>query len=253
MFLLRHNWTRFSNIFVWIFLDIVMWGFITKYLNSVGNVEFSFVPLLLGAVILWDFLIRASQGIMLAFFEDMWSRNFLNLFASPLSTAEYITGLVLTCTVTSAAGLAIMLAAAGFIFGFHLFQFGLLLIPFLLILFLFGLAIGIFTTGLVLRLGPSAEWIAWPLPFLLSPFAGVFYPVSILPQALQVISKLVPASYVFEGMRSFLFSGEVSRAGLAIGIALSLFSLILAYLFFIYIYKHALKTGLLTRFSAEEG
>ena len=45
---------------------------------------FNFVPALLGAVLLWDFLTRVMQGVTMAFFEDVWSRNFLNLFATPL-------------------------------------------------------------------------------------------------------------------------------------------------------------------------
>src|SRR3989344_3875918 len=173
MFLLRRNGTRFSNIFVWITLDVVMWGFITKYLNAVGNTGFSFVPVFLGALILWNFLIRVQQGIMLGFFEDVWSRNFINLFASPLTIGEYILGLMITCTVTSILGLAAMLILASAAFGFVLFQFGMLLVPFIAILFVFGLALGVFTAGIVLRLGPAAEWIAWPLPLFLQPFAGV--------------------------------------------------------------------------------
>ena len=30
----------------------------------------------------------------------------------------------------------------------------------------------------MLRLGPAAEWFIWPIPALISPFAGVFYPLT---------------------------------------------------------------------------
>lgn len=252
MFLLRRNATRFSNIFVWIILDVVMWGFITKYLNAVGNAGFSFVPIFLGALLLWNLLIRVQQGIMLGFFEDIWSRNFINLFASPLTIGEYILGLVFTCVVTSAAGLAAMIILASVAFGFVLFQFGMLLIPFIAILFIFGLALGVFTAAIVLRLGAAAEWIAWPLGFALQPFAGVFYPTALLPHALEVIAKAFPPSYVFEGMRSFLFTGAVSASSLWLGFGLALVYLVLAYFFFVHIYRHAVRKGRLVRFSAEE-
>ncbi len=230
-----------------------MWGFITTYLNSVSNSGFNFVPVFLGAIILWNFLIRVQQGTILGFFEDVWSRNFLNLFASPLTVGEYITGLVLTCMVTSAAGLVVMLVLAGLAFGFLLLQFGSLLIPFILILFLFGLALGVFTAGVVLRFGPSAEWLAWPVPFLLAPFAGVFYPVAVLPASMQFVSKLVPASYVFENMRNFISGSPVDMTGLIVGIVLSLMYLMLSYHFFVRIYRRALRSGLLTHFGGEEG
>ena len=125
-------------------------------------------------------------------------------------------------------------------------------VPFIVILFIFGLALGVFTAAFVLYLGPAAEWIAWPLPFFLQPFAGVFYPIAVLPGALQIISKFVPPSYVFEGMRSFLFSGTVSVFSLWVGIGLSVLYLFLAYMFFISIYRSAVRKGRIIRFSAEE-
>ena len=62
---------------------------------GVAAPAFNFVPALLGAVLLWDFLTRVMQGVTMAFFEDVWSRNFLNFFATPLRTSEYLTGLIL--------------------------------------------------------------------------------------------------------------------------------------------------------------
>ena len=37
--------------------------------------------MLLGAVLLWDFFSRVMHGVTTTFFEDVWSRNFLNLFS----------------------------------------------------------------------------------------------------------------------------------------------------------------------------
>jgi len=51
LFLLRRNFTRFINIFLWVSLDVIIWGFTTKYLNDIGQTGFSFVPVFLGAVI----------------------------------------------------------------------------------------------------------------------------------------------------------------------------------------------------------
>src|SRR3989338_3773921 len=113
MFLLRHNWTRFSNLFVWIVIDVFLWGFITQYLDTVSNSGFSFVPVLLGAILLWDFLVRIQQGVILALFEDVWSQNFINFFASPLTIREYAVGLICTSVVTGVAGfMTIFLIAA---------------------------------------------------------------------------------------------------------------------------------------------
>lgn len=251
IYLLRYNRTRFSNIFLWVTLDILLWGFITRYLDRVGNTEFSFIPLLLGAIIFWDFMLRVQQGVMLAFFEDIWAKNFLNLFASPLKVKEYVAALVLTGIMTSIAGLILMLMLATLLFGFDIFALGGYAILFLFSLFVFGVALGVFASAVVLRLGPSGEWFAWPIPFVLAPFLGIYYPISVLPGAVQVLSYLLPPSYTFEGVRSLLFTGVFSLPHFLIGLGLGLLYLVLAYLFFVRIYRSILRSGVLVRYSAE--
>src|SRR6202023_4083048 len=108
-YLYRGSPVRVVPLFAWVTVDIVLWGFITKYLNAIASSGFNFVPALLGAVLLWDFFIRVMQGVTMAFFEDVWTRNFLNLFATPLSTSEYLAGLIVTGVGTSVVGLIVML------------------------------------------------------------------------------------------------------------------------------------------------
>jgi len=136
-------------------------------------------------------------------------------------------------------------------FVYNIFQFGVLLVPFLTIILVFGLALGIFATALVLRFGPPAEWIAWIIPFVLDPFTGIFYPISALPKVLQPISAILPPSYVFEGMRSALFSGKFSVSHLIVGISIAFVYLITSCLFFLYIYRIVLRKGLIARLTAE--
>lgn len=250
-YLMRGSFARVVPLFVWVAVDIVLWGFITRYLNSVSGERFSFVPVFLGAVLLWDFFTRVMQGVTLAFFEDVWSRNFLNLFATPLTLAEYLSGLVLTSIATSLIGLVVMLALATAVFGLSFFAYGLLLVPFLLVLFLFGIALGIAASALVLRLGPASEWFVWPIPALLSPFVGVFYPLSTLPAWMRYLGHLLPPSYVFEGMRALVLGRPFSGATLALGAALALADIALAAWLFTRVYRHAVRTGLLARYTAE--
>lgn len=250
-YLIRGSFSRVVPLFAWVAIDIVLWGFITKYLNSVTASGFNFVPILLGAVLLWDFFSRVMQGVTMAFFEDVWSRNFLNVFATPLSIGEYLGGLVISSITTSIFGILAMLLLATVAFGLSFFAYGLMLIPFLLVLFLFGIAMGIFACGIVLRLGPAAEWFIWPIPGLLSPFVGVFYPIATLPHWMQGISYLLPPTYVFEGMRAIVMGGTVSLMHLLLGIALVILDILAACWFFARIYRFAVRTGLIARYSAE--
>lgn len=250
-YLWRGSPQRVLPMFTWVAVDIVLWGFISRYLNGVASAGFNFVPALLGAVLLWDFLSRAMQGVTTAFFEDVWSRNFLNVFATPITTAEYLSGLVLTSIVTSLLSLVVMLVMATGFFGLSFLSYGWALVPFLLVLFITGIALGVMGTGIVLRLGPASEWLIWPIPGLLSPFAGVFYPLSVLPGWMRAISHALPPSYVFEGVRAIVAGREPAWSDLAMGLGLSVVYLLAACLFFASIYRFALRTGLIARYSAE--
>jgi ABC-2 type transport system permease protein len=191
------------------------------------------------------------QGITMSFFEDIWSRNFLNIFASPLRITDYVTGLVLTGIGRSMLALIAMLLLAALAFGLSIFIYGSSLALFLTILFLFGIALGIIGISIVLRFGPPAEWFIWPIPALLSPFVGVFYPLTTLPQWMQYIGRILPPSYVFAGIRSIVAGGGFSVATLVWGIVLSLVYIVLAYGLFIMVYRKAVRTGLIARYSAE--
>jgi ABC-2 type transport system permease protein len=251
LYLYRGSPQRVLPVFAWVAVDILLWGFITRYLNSVARPGFNFVPALLGAVLLWDFLTRVMQGVTMAFFEDVWSRSFLNFFATPLRTSEYLAGLVITGVATSLLGLVVMLALAWAAFGLSFLTFGAALAPFLMVLFLTGIALGITGAAIVLRLGPASEWLIWPIPTMVSPFAGVFYPVSTLPGWMQAISKILPPSYVFEGMRAVVAGKPAPWDQLALGGGLAIAFVVLACLYFASVYRYAIRTGLIARYSAE--
>ena len=242
---------RVLPIFAWVAVDILLWGFITRYLNQVGRPGFDFVPALLGAVLLWDFLTRVMQGVTMAFFEDVWSRNFLNFFATPLRTSEYLAGLVITGVGTSLFGLVIMVTLAWAAFGLSFAAYGLALAPFLMVLFLTGIALGITGAAIVLRLGPASEWLIWPIPTLVSPFVGVFYPIAILPGWMRAVSTVLPPTYVFEGLRAVVAGKSAAWDRLALGGGLAALFVVLACLGFAAVYRHAIRTGLIARYSAE--
>ncbi len=96
-----------------------------------------------------------------------------------------------------------------------------------------------------------AEWFVWPIPALVSPFVGVFYPLSVLPVWMRYIARALPPSYVFEGMRAVIKGGRASGAGLAWGICLALVYVVAAGWVFARVHRHAVRTGLIARYTAE--
>jgi ABC-2 type transport system permease protein len=250
-YLIRGNATRFLQMFIWITVDIVMWGFLSKYLGEISGSGFNFVSVFLGAILLWDFQTQIMQGVTMSFFEDVWSRNFLNIFASPMKISEYVTGFALASIFRGILALIVMLILASLIFGFSALVYGTSIAVFLLILFIFGIALGIVGVSIVLRLGPAAEWFIWPIPALLSPFVGVLYPLTILPQWMQYIGHALPPSYVFAGIRAIVNGGTFPGTQLFLGIVLSLVYLVIAYFILLAVYKKAIRSGLIARYSAE--
>lgn len=250
-FLIRRSKYRVFGLFYWATIDLLLWGVLTIYLQDVGGQRLSFITVLLGAVILWNFLSRVQHGVSVSYLEDVWVRNFMNLFGSPLTVNEYVLGLMLTSVFTTLVSVVFMTTLATILFAYNIFQFGLLLIPFIAILFVFGWALGILTTAIILRLGPSSEILAWSIPALLSPLAGVFYPISTLPKALQPIATILPPSQVFEGMRSIILTGAFDSTRLFLALGLSLVFFLLAYWFLLTSYRHVLQQGHLIRFFSD--
>ena len=242
---------RILPLIIWVAIDIILWGFMTRYMSTIMPSGLKFVPAILGAVLLWDFFIRIMQGVTMAFFEDVWSRNFLNLFVTPLKISEYVTGLVVTSILTSLVGVAAMFLLAGLVFGLSFAVYGIMLVPFFLFLFLFGVAFGILACTVMLRFGPAAEWLIWPIPAMIAPFVGVFYPLSVLPPWMQAVGKVLPPSYIFEGMRTIVAGGSMPVMDLVMGGVLAVLYVVVAVWCFHGTYGHAVRTGLIARYSAE--
>lgn len=251
IYLIRRSIGRIFGFFYWSTLDLLLWGFITVYISGIGESNSSFAAVILGTIILWNFLTRIQHGITVSYLEDVWTRNFMNLFASPLTLNEYITALVFTSLVTATLPVLFMSGLAWLLFAYNIFQFGFLLLPFIVILFFFGWALGLLTTAIILRLGSSFETLVWTIPALLGPISGVFYPISTLPVFAQKIAALLPISHVFEGMRSVVIYGFFDSQEFVWAGALSIVFFLVAYWFLVRSYKRVLRLGLFTRFMVD--
>lgn len=251
--LLRHLYlyptspSRLMEIFYWPVLDLLVWGFLTVYLaanpGSVGH----WTAFLLGAMIFWDILFRSQQAVCISFLEEIWSRNLLNLFASPLSPGEFLAATMLLSFVKFLLAVSVTVTLAWALYAFNIFSLGLWLIPLTFNLIVMGWVIGIVTTGIILRYGERAEVLAWGLALLIQPFAAVFYPVSVLPEFLRPVAYALPCTYVFEGMREVISRGGAASAHLWTPFALNAVYLALAWVFFQVMYGQAQDRGLLTK------
>lgn len=203
--LYSRNAVRLVELIFWPAVDLMVWGFLTIFLkqNTTGNFP-HFISFLIGAMIFWDVLFRAQQGLAVSFLEDVWTKNLLNIFIAPVHPLEYVAAAATVGMLRVAVTVAVMTILAWVAYAFRLWEFHFLLIPLFANLLLFGWALGMVSVALILRWGPAAESLAWAVPFLIQPISAVFYPVSVLPAWLQVAANLLPSTHVFEGMRAIL-------------------------------------------------
>jgi ABC-2 type transport system permease protein len=235
------------EVFYWPLLNLLVWGFMTVYLARYRQNLPGFVTFFIGALILWDILFRSQTGISVAFLEDVWAKNFLNLFASPLKPTEYLTALMMLSAAKIVTISTAMTLLAWLVYSFNIFILGMSLVPFVLNLIIMGWAIGIFTIALILRFGQEAEVLAWALGFLFMPVSAVFYPVDVLPPFLRFVARGVPSSYVFEGMREVILNGHVPAQELIWAFVLNGFYILGALCFFRWNFRAVKNKGLLVR------
>ncbi len=212
-YLMRGSWPRIVDLIYWPTLQMVLWGFITIFFLTNSSWVAQAAGVLLSAVLLWDVLFRGQISLFLSFLEEMWSRNLGHLLVAPLRPIEFAAALIVTSLIRTLIGVGGAAALAMVMFEFSIFDLGLPLIVFFLNLIVLGWSLGLVVSGLVLRFGQGAEGLAWAVVFLIQPISGVYYPIAVLPDWLQIIAAGFPSSHVFEGMRAVLIDG-VFRADL---------------------------------------
>jgi ABC-2 type transport system permease protein len=248
VFLYTRHPVRFVELVFWPLVDLLVWGFLTMYLQKQGaGGAHTGITFLIGGMILWDVLFRSQQGVAISFLEDVWTRNLLNVFVAPVRTAEYVAATCLVGVLRVAVTLVILAVVASMAYGFHLADLGLGLLPFLANLMLFGWSLGMVSTAMIMRWGQAAESLAWAVPFFIQPLAAVFYPVSVLPGWLQPIARSLPCTPVFEGMRTVLSGQPVPWGQVEFAFGLNLVWGALAAWFFAANLRHVRKTGLLVK------
>ena len=228
-------------------MDLLLWGFVTLYLQRSAAKVPMFVSYFIGALILWDLLFRAEQGISVSFLEDMWARNLINIFVSPAGVPEYLLALMAISAIKVVAAFTVTSSLGWIFYSFNIFRLGVSLLPLALNLVAMGWSIGILTAALILRYGLEAEILAWALAFLFLPFSAVFYPVAVLPKALRAVAAFIPASYAFEGMRAVIRGGAFPVRQLAWAACLNLAYLTVSAFFFMRIYKKVLARGIIPK------
>jgi ABC-2 type transport system permease protein len=247
VYLLRRSWPRLLELIYWPAVQLILWGFISKFFIEHSSWLAQASGVLMAAVLLWDVLFRAHLGVSLAFFEEMYSRNLGHLFVSPLRVTELTGALLAISFLRTLIGIAGAAVLAIPLYNFSIFGLGLPLLGFFANLLVMGWSIGLLVAGMVLRYGLGAESFAWVSIFAIAPLSGIYYPVSTLPEWLQPVSWLLPSSSVFEGMRLLMFEQVVRSDLMWQAAGLNVIYLAAGSGFFLLAFHGARRNGLLLR------
>ena len=244
-YLIVSSFPRILDLIYWPTIQIFLWGFISKFFTLNSEYYSNTVGVILTAAILYDFLFRSSISYNMMFLEEIWSRNFTNLFITPLKLSEIIAALTITAIFRTMIGLVPATLLAAPLFGVSIFKLGLPLFLLLLALYIFGVTLGLLVTSGLLRFGPSFENIAWGSLFFLAPLGCIYYPIEILPDWLQVIAKALPLVHIFEEVRSILIDNVINYYDTLKALVISIAYLIVGISTFYLSYAGARNRGVL--------
>lgn len=247
--LLRHDFGKVADTFYWPLIDIFSWGFMTIYISQTQLPQSNIAKVLLSAIILWTLVYTVARDVAISFIDDMWDRNVVNLYCSPLKPIEFLISSLLIAVLRVILTMLVLTTLAYFFYSFNILILGFYIFLFFLILVTFSYSIGIFATALIMRFGPGVEIFAWSIPALLSPISAVFYPLSVLPTYVQFIARMFPTSYIFEGMRTVIATGSMDFRNLYFASILVVFYLFWAFVLFYKVFNDIRKNGLIARFS----
>ncbi|MFH1053328.1 MAG: ABC transporter permease [Candidatus Woesearchaeota archaeon] len=237
---------RIFDIFYWPLIDLVIWGFASAYIRDISS--YNLLSMFLGGIILWLFVWRSSQDIAVYILEDFWSRNLYHVFSSPIKISEQVISVILLGFFRALITFVVLIILAFFIYSFNLFTIPLYFIAISIVLLsLFGWAMGLFVTALIFIYGKRIQVLAWSVVWVIQPFSCVFYPLSALPGWAVPIAKVLPTTYIFESLRSVISNNTINYYWLLYALIIDIIFLLIMFLFLRFAFDRARTTGLLAK------
>lgn len=245
LYLFRHSLDRFVDVFYWPTIDLILWGITSLFINSLDPNYSQFVIMIVSGLVFWQAVWRGQVEITVSILEELWNKNFINLFITPLKFSEWLLSYILLGIMKLIATFIFISGLAYCLYKVNIWSFGMYIVPFVVLLLMTGWWIGILIGSAILRFGTRVQNLAWSFVWGLSPFFAIFYPVSILPAWAQKISYIFPASYIFEGIRNIIRTGQMDNKALVISFILNLIYLAISLIILKTSFNRILKKGLI--------
>ncbi len=209
----RYGWWELA-FFIWIVANTLSIVFIAKGVQATGghlNVNRATTTLLIGAVI-WSYLGVIFEILAETVAWERWEGTIEYTFMAPLSRAVHLGGMGLFAVLFGVLRTALLFAVVALFFGLHFheadFASALVLLAVASVSFV---GLGMVTAVLPLISPEKGAQLGFIAQGLLLVVSGVYYPVSVLPQWMQWLSTISPATYALRGIRAAVLDGAGVR------------------------------------------
>jgi ABC-2 type transport system permease protein len=196
--------------FLWTVANTLTIVFIAKGIPAVGgkiDVEKVTTILLVGAVI-WAYLGIIFEILTETVAWERWEGTIEYTFMAPLSRPVHLFGMGLFAIGYGVVRAVLLFGVVAAFFSLHLpdadYVAALVLLVIASISFI---GIGMMTAVLPLISPEKGTQLGFVAQGLLLVVSGVYYPVSVLPQWMQALSVISPATYALRGCRAAIING----------------------------------------------
>jgi ABC-2 type transport system permease protein len=196
--------------FLWTVANTLTIVFIAKGIEATGgqiDVDRVTTTLLVGAVV-WAYLGIIFEILTETVAWERWEGTIEYTFMAPLSRPIHLFGMGAFAIVYGVIRAVLLFGVVALFFDLNLSQanFAAALVV-LLVASISFIGIGMMTAVLPLISPEKGTQLGFIAQGLLLVVSGVYYPVEVLPQWMQWISVISPATYALDGMRDAIIDG----------------------------------------------
>jgi len=240
----KRNFYAFVEILFWPAIGVISIGMMGNFLSLSANMR---AFLLTGAIVsgaLQVTQVDVAYGLLF----DVWSKSLKQTFVTPISHYDYIIGSWLFGLIR---GIIVYVALGGFsMWAFHFYLPSAQIVVLSIIgIFLSALIIGMSVIFIILFFGQRIVEIVWMITTIIMLICGIYYPVNMLPKAVQYISAIIPITYFLEYFRTGYGFKPVFSHPLAIGFTITAVYIIILFLLLNIAHKRARQNGMIIKLS----
>jgi ABC-2 type transport system permease protein len=206
----RYIWWDLA-FFVWTVANTLTIVFIAKGIEASGghiDVNRATTILLVGGVI-WAYLGIIFEILTETVAWERWEGTIEYTFMAPLARPVHLFGMGLFAVAYGVVRAVLLFGVVAAFFGLHLAEANFAsAIVVLVVASISFIGIGMMTAVLPLISPEKGMQLGFVAQGLLLVVSGVYYPVSVLPDWMQWVSKISPATYALRGIRGSILEGQ---------------------------------------------